>query len=596
MASSAQKLAFDRSLAEAELLNDITIAAAGEEELVQLLGAVLARLRRVIPFTGGSIALVEGDELVVRAAVGPFVGQRLGRGPSRSWQIVENGQPFRCNDLAAEGLRATTAISSFLGVPLAWRGRAFGVLEVDSTESGAFGPADQRLLERVATVLSGSIELMRRYEAEARSLAAAEAAHRRLAFLAEASVVVSASLNYDATLARVARLVVPTLADWCRVYMRADDGTIRRVAVAFADPAKGALDRQLHRYRPSPVAPASVIGRALESGESHLSAEIPDEYVQSIAQDAEHLALLRRLDFRSSMVVPLRARGRVLGALAFFMAESGRRYGPDDLALGEDLAQRVAMAVDNARLYEALGDAVRVRDHFLAAAAHDLKTPLTAIKVTAQLMARQAVKVGGEAGERLGYSAARIDANTARMVALIDELLDVASLQIGQPLKLNRGSTDLVQLARVIAADLGPTAPRHQLSVEGPDALVGAWDPVRIERVLANLVGNAVKYSPAGGPVAVELSSEVDDEERAWALVRVRDRGVGIPAQDRPHIFERFRRGANVERQIAGTGIGLFGSRQIVEQHGGTIAVESDEGVGSTFTVRLPIEPARSQS
>ncbi|HEY3107286.1 MAG TPA: GAF domain-containing protein, partial [Chloroflexota bacterium] len=295
MASSAARSAFDRSLAEAELLNEIMIAAAGEEELVRLLGAVLARLSRVIRFTGGSIALVEGDELVLRAAVGPFAGQALGqrleRGPSRSWQIVETGQAFRCNDLASEGLRATTAISSFLGVPLAWRGRAFGVLEVDSTEPGAFGPADQRLLERVATVLSGSIELMRRYEAEARSLAAVEAAHRRLSFLAEASVVASASLNYDATLARVARLVVPTLADWCRIYMRADDGTIRRVAVAFADPAKAVLDRQLHRYRPSPVAPASAVAKALESGESQLSPEIPDEYVQSIAQDAEHLTL-----------------------------------------------------------------------------------------------------------------------------------------------------------------------------------------------------------------------------------------------------------------------------------------------------------------
>jgi signal transduction histidine kinase/putative methionine-R-sulfoxide reductase with GAF domain len=581
VASSAGKLAFDRSLAEAELLNDITIAAAGEEELARLLGAVLARLGRVIPFTGGSIALVEDDELVLRAAVGPFagqaLGQRLGRGPSRSWQIVETGQPFRSNDLAAEGLRATTAISSFLGVPLAWRGRAFGVLEVDSTEPGAFGPADQRLLERIAAVLSGSIELVRRYEAEARSLAAVEAAHRRLAFLAEASVVVSASLNNDVTLARIARLVVPMLADWCRVYMRSDDGTIRRVAVAFADPAKASLDRQLQRYRPSPVSPASTVARALESGQSQLRAEIPDEYVQSIAQDAEHLALLRQLDFRSSMAVPLRARGRVLGALAFFMAESGRRYGPEDLGLAEDLAQRVAMAVDNARLYEELSDAVRVRDQFLAAAAHDLKTPLTAIKVTAQLMARQAAKVGGEASARLEQAAARIDANTARMVSLIDGLLDVASLQIGQPLKLNQRSTDLVALARAIATDLGPTAPRHQISVEAQGAVVGAWDPVRLERVIANLIGNAVKYSPAGGPVAVELAFEVDAEGRGWAIVRVRDQGVGIPTHDWPHIFERFRRGANVERQI-------------VEQHGGTIAVESEEGVGSTFTVRLPIE------
>jgi signal transduction histidine kinase len=147
-----------------------------------------------------------------------------------------------------------------------------------------------------------------------------------------------------------------------------------------------------------------------------------------------------------------------------------------------------------------------------------------------------------------------------------------------------------VELARSVAADLGQSAPRHRIAVQAGGAVVGAWDPVRLERVIANLVGNAVKYSPAGGPVVVEISSEVDRDGRAGAVMRVRDRGVGIPAEDLSHVFERFRRGANVARHFAGTGIGLFGSRQIVEQHGGTIAVESEEGVGSMFTVRLPLE------
>jgi signal transduction histidine kinase/putative methionine-R-sulfoxide reductase with GAF domain len=590
---TADRQALDRALAEAELLNDITEAAAGEEDLDRLLDAALGRLNRVIPFTGGSIAMVEEDELVVRAAVGPFAaqarGQRLGRGPARTWRIVETGQPFRSDDLAAEGLRPTTAIRSFLGVPLAWRGSVFGVLEVDSTRPGAFGGADQRRLERVATVLSGSIELVRRYEAEARAAAAAEAAQRRLAFLAEASVVVSASLNYDATLARVTRLAVPTVADWCRIYMR-DGQTIRRVAVAYADPAMAELDRQLQQYPPSPVAPGSVIARALETGESQLSPTIPDEYVESIAQDAEHLALLRRLGFRSSLVVPLRARGRVLGALACFMAESGRQYGPEDLTLCEDLAQRAAMAVDNARLYEELADAVQLRDHFLAAAAHDLKTPLTAIKVTAQLVGRQAGRLG-EAGERIAQAATRIDANTARMVGLIDELLDVASLQVGEPLKLSLQPTDLATVARLVAIDLEPTARKHRIVVEADGPVLGTWDRVRLERVIANLVGNAIKYSPAGGSIRIGLRVETDERGRGWAVMQVRDRGVGIPKQDLPHVFERFHRGANVEREIAGTGLGLFGSGQIVAQHGGAIEVESEEGVGSTFTVRLPLEP-----
>src|SRR4029450_10537339 len=153
------------------------------------------------------------------------------------------------------------------------------------------------------------------------------------------------------------------------------------------------------------------------------------------------------------------------------------------------------MAVDNARLYAELTDAVHVRDHFLAAAAHDLKTPLTAIKVTAQLMGRQGTGPGGGPGESIGQAAPRIDANTARMVGLIDELLDVASLQVGEPLKLARQPTDLGQLAEAAATELAPTAPRHRLEVVARGAVVGAWDPIRLERVIANLVGNAVKYS-----------------------------------------------------------------------------------------------------
>lgn len=164
--------------------------------------------------------------------------------------------------------------------------------------------------------------------------------------------------------------------------------------------------------------------------------------------------------------------------------------------------------------------------------------------------------------------------------------MDVATLQVGQPLKLNRQPTDLVALARQAVAALQTTSPRHDLSlVSGVAELTGSWDPLRLERLLGNLLSNAVKYSPGGGRVFVTVGRDEN-----VATLSVTDQGVGIPAADLPRLFERFYRATNVEHRIAGTGMGLYGARQIAELHGGTIAVESVEGVGSTFTVRLPVE------
>jgi signal transduction histidine kinase len=422
------------------------------------------------------------------------------------------------------------------------------------------------------------------------ALAQVEQARARLAFLADAGALVGSSLNYDVTLGRVAKMAVPFLADWCRVYMIAEDGSVRRVAAAFADREKEKVARALQDYAPSPTSPNSAVAHALATGEAQLSSEIPDEYVAQIAQSEEHLALMRQLGFRSSMVVPLRARGRVLGAIAFFTAESGRRYGPEDLRFAEEVAQRAALAVDNARLYQELEEAVQLRNHFLAAAAHDLKTPLTAIKVSAQLLGRHAERVGGPISERMREGLDRIDANTARMVRLIDELLDVASLQVGQPLRLDAEEMDLAELVETMVEELRPTVPRHTLRAEVPaEGVVGTWDPVRLERVLSNLLSNAIKYSPAGGEVVVAV-----ERDGSAALLRVSDQGIGIPTADLQRVFERFHRGTNVEDRIAGSGIGLSGVRQIVHQHGGTIEVESEEGVGSIFTIRLPLGPTES--
>jgi signal transduction histidine kinase len=235
--------------------------------------------------------------------------------------------------------------------------------------------------------------------------------------------------------------------------------------------------------------------------------------------------------------------------------------------------------------------AIRIRDEILASISHDLKTPITSIRGHAQLLARRLAR-GQELGTGdLVAGLGRIERATTQMTGMIDELLDVARLQTGRPLELHRVPTDLVTVARNALADAQQTTDQHTLRFECTESSVrGVLDGPRLERVLGNLLGNAVKYSPDGGDVVLTLVRDETSPSGVWAELRVRDHGIGIPATELPHVFERFYRASNVSGRIRGTGIGLAGARQIVEQHGGTISVHSREGQGTTVTVRLPLE------
>jgi PAS domain S-box-containing protein len=227
------------------------------------------------------------------------------------------------------------------------------------------------------------------------------------------------------------------------------------------------------------------------------------------------------------------------------------------------------------------------RRAFLDAAAHDLKNPLGVINGQAQLLRRRLLR--GAEPPKLEAGISAILSAVERTTIIIDELLDVANLRAGQPLELRPAPTDLVALVRtsVDAHRVAAPWPPVRFETEVPE-LVGNWDPVRLERVMANLLSNATKYSADRGEVTVRVALE-EDGTNPQAVLAVEDQGLGIPPDDLAHVFERFRRGGNVSGRIAGRGLGLAGARQIVEQHGGTIDVRSTEGVGSCFTLRLPV-------
>jgi signal transduction histidine kinase len=255
----------------------------------------------------------------------------------------------------------------------------------------------------------------------------------------------------------------------------------------------------------------------------------------------------------------------------------------------ETAAQAEALAAVLSRTREELEQALRTREEFLAAAAHDLKTPLAAVKGMAQLLQGRIARGALLPPERLSEALATIDAAVTRMAALVDELLDLARLSMQRPLDLDRRPTDLVTLAHAVAAEQQVTSEAHRIEVHAAvTELTGLYDRGRLARALGNLVSNAIKYSPDGGTVTITVE-QTADAGGAWALLSVRDQGLGIPPEDLPHVFERFHRGSNVVGRIGGAGIGLASVRQVVEAHGGTVVVTSTLGQGSCFTLRLPL-------
>jgi len=404
-------------------------------------------------------------------------------------------------------------------------------------------------------------------------------------FLAGAARLVANAPGYEETLRGLVRLAVPTLADWCRLDVLEPDGALRPLALACDDPRREAALWEIEcRYPLDPDAPVGA-ARVVRYGSAELTPRLSDADLAGLARDAEHLAVLRALGLRSSLCVPLVAHGRVLGALTLLTGVSGRQYEAVDLAAAEDIACLVAVALENERLRRKAEAALRAREIFVAAALHDLATPLAVLRLSAEALAERAY---GRAGRELVIEASRIDAQVERLFRLRATLGDLARLETGEPLPLDRRTTDLAGLARQVTQQMQRGASRHGVQIDAEETpLVGQWDAGRLERVIENLLSNAFKYTPAGGTVVLSVARD-ETADPGWAILRVRDRGVGIPAADLTHVFEPFYRAGNVAA-IPGAGIGLAGVRQIVEAHGGTIAVESEEGVGSTFTVRLPL-------
>ncbi len=393
----------------------------------------------------------------------------------------------------------------------------------------------------------------------------------RTAFLADAGKALAGSLDYASTLKTLASLSVPLIADWCAIDIL-DDGQIRRLAAAHVDPLQMAFD--------SPYPADSVI----RTGLSVFVAEVTDDMLaDAAAGDGDRLAFLRSLGLRSYVSAPLIAGGRTIGALTFATASSGRVLTEPDVRFVEDVASRVALAVDNALAYEEARRASRLKDEFLATLSHELRTPLNAILGYVRMM-----QSGLIARDKQSKAIETVARNATSLTHIIEDVLDVSRIISGK-LRLDVQSVDVARVVSDAVESVHPAATAKGVRiivVADPRSEPVAGDPERLQQLVWNLVSNAVKFTPRGGQVQVRV-----ERSNSRVNIVVSDTGVGISREFLPHIFERFRQAdAGTTRKHGGLGLGLAITRHLVELHGGTIEAVSDGlGKGTTFRVSLPV-------
>jgi signal transduction histidine kinase len=477
-----------------------------------------------------------------------------------------------------------------------------------------------QMREQVRRQAEERIALVREQAARA----AAEDAVRRSSFLAEASARLSSSLDFEATARNLARVVVPFMADLGAVTLVDEDNSVRMTELAWKfdppDPkaaehtgddeqeeeveyelgtrnsecgafgvphselrTPGSLEMgTLHEDFPAPLAAATR--DAIREGKS--------KFLNDFGPEGAPVGPPLPAGFvvHAAIVLPLRARGKNLGALALALGPSGRRFTATDWAVAEDFADRAAIALDNARLYQALQEADRRKDEFLSMLAHELRNPLAPIRNALHIL---------KSPEAIGSRAAQVrdmmDRQVTHLTRLVDDLLDVSRITRGKI----RLQAETVEVPAIVERALEISRPlidagRHTLSISLPDdSLCIHGDLARLAQVVANLLNNAAKYTPPAGKIWLSAT-----REEGTAVLRVKDTGIGIPSEMLGRVFEPFTQvDRSLDRSEGGLGIGLTLVRRLVEMHGGQVQAQSaGPNQGSEFVVRLPLIPAvRSQ-
>ena len=433
------------------------------------------------------------------------------------------------------------------------------------------------------------------FVANFRDISERKQAEERQHILDQVSNLVVSSLDQQITLTEIAQLLVPSLADYCRIAILDEQHQIQEIAVNHTDPEKVALVQALYDQYKDQAEPVYGVQKLLRTGQPELISNVSQDVLAHIQVHPDMLDILRELALKSYMGVPLIAHGRIIGAITFSSVQPSREYTKADLYFAQELARRIASALDNVHLYrqaqaeirerknveEALRESEARKDEFISMASHELKTPLTSLKGFTNLLQRRLTKQGDK---QALHFLARMEEQLDKLTKLVSELLDVTKMQTGK-LEFREERFFLNELVRETLENLQGTTETHHLQLEEVTDAQVPGDKDRLGQVLINLLTNAIKYSPEANTVIVRVSA---DEHNA--IVSVQDFGIGIAETHQEKIFERFYQvNDDTEKTFRGLGIGLYISSQIVRGHHGRLWVESAKGAGATFYVSLPL-------
>lgn len=398
-------------------------------------------------------------------------------------------------------------------------------------------------------------------------------------FLADASGLLSESLDPANTLDSLAKLAVSRTAGWCAIEVQGSPEQSAISVSTHAWPIHESLIREQRIRFPIP--------ETVREGDPLLIRELNESTLLEFFSPEVAEAVRKEIGAASLMIVPIRIRDRTIGSMTFVSTAANEYYDGADLAMMQDLARRVATCIENANLYHQMRAAVRIRDDFLSIASHELKTPLTPLKLQAQGL-RRALLSNPSAGidpAKITRMLESSDRQINRLSRLIDDLLDISRISSGK-LKLNFEPFNLCDLVREITERFEEEikTARCTLVTDFPSEAEVHWDRFRIEQVVINLLTNALKYG-AGSEVRISIRQTPDGID-----LSIRDQGIGIAEEDQARVFGRFERAVS-GNNFGGLGLGLYIVTQIIEAHGGRIALSSRPGAGSLFSVLLAAQP-----
>ena len=406
----------------------------------------------------------------------------------------------------------------------------------------------------------------------------------RMRLLDQASSVLASSLDYGTTVAAAARLAVPDFADWCSVDMLVG-GEIKQLASSYIEtPGLQRISESRERYPLDPNADTGL-AKVIRTGEAEFMPDATKAFTTAQARSPEHLAAILQSNIRSLMIVPMIARGHVIGAMTMASATATRPFDEGSLTLARDLARRAAVAIDNAQLYQAAVVANESKANFLATMSHELRTPLTAIIGYEELLAEG---ISGSVNDAQRQQLGRIKVSAKQLLALIEQILLYARVEAGQE-SVDLEEVPAKELVDDAIATVAPMAQDKHLSLTSEaiePTLTIRTDKGKLRQILINLLDNAVKFTERGGGTVRAYARGTD------VVFEVQDTGIGIAPKHLDHVFEAFWQVEQTKTRTAGgSGLGLSTTRRLAKLLGGEITVESQLQAGSTFRLVLPKEP-----